>query len=124
VQVVEVDRPVLVDDRGAAVLAGLPDAEGGAGRVGEDSHPTEAGKVEGLHEDAATGGPYFGSDLVGVVHPHVGVPRRDRRGTLGRHADGRHVPATDASHVVRALRVRRHDVLDRPPEQAGGEHHG
>ncbi len=103
-------RARLVDDLGAAVGLGLGDGEDGAGRVGEDGRPADAGEVECGGDDAAAGraGPLGG--LVRALDPDVRSPR----GVVALDEAG-DVAATQRAHEVLAAGV------GLPAEQLGVE---
>src|SRR5205085_492611 len=70
---------------------GLPDADEGAGRIGQYPHPPLVHHVHWLDDHGAPVGPDLLHDVVGGVHVDVGSPVRGARPSHLR-ADARHVP--------------------------------
>jgi hypothetical protein len=117
------------------VLPCLPDGERRPLGIGEDGHPAGVQEVEGLRHDAPAGIANLGRGLVGTVDPEAGVPHRRRRRSLGYRSDGGDIAAAQFARRVKnrracrlaprdevvALRVRRQDVLELPPEQTAIE---
>src|SRR4051794_10238235 len=100
VQVVEVQRAVLVHDPRTLVVLRLPDEEHGPFGVAEGCHPARVHDVHRLHQYLPTGGLDLLGRLIGAVHPDVGVPHRHRRAALGLRSDGRYVTTAYAANEV------------------------
>jgi nicotinamidase-related amidase len=121
VQVAEVPCTCFVDDLRADVLLRLPDGEDRARRVREDPHAPGVEDVERLRQRAPAGVRDLRGGVVRTVDGDVGAPHGCRRRSLRLGTHGGDVATVEPGHEVVAGRVRRHLVLELPPEEPAVE---